>query len=96
MNRPADEVAIKKTIDEEVPPLFDYLEQEIADKQFLVGSRFTIADIGVATHFVNFKFAGCSLDAKRWPQLAAYVEGIHNRPSFKAAIEKELAVFKPT
>ena len=95
MNRPPDEVAIKKTLDEEVPPLFDYLEQEVGDQQFLVGGRFTVADIGVATQFVNFKLAGCGVDAKRWPQLAAYVERIHNRPSFKAVIEKELAAFKP-
>lgn len=95
MNVPADEVAIKKTIDEELPPLFDYLEQEIGDKQFLVANRFTVADIGVATHFVNFKLAGCSVDANRWPRLAAYVERIHKRPSFKAVIEKEVAAFKP-
>jgi DNA-directed RNA polymerase beta' subunit len=96
MNRPPDEVAIQKTIDEEVPPLFDYLEQEVGDQQFLVANRFTIADIGIATQFVNFKLAGCSVDTKRWPRLAAYVERIHNRPSFKAVIEKELATFKPS
>ena len=95
MNRPADEVAIKKTLDEEVPPLFDYLEQELDDKQFLVGGRFTVADIGIATQFVNFKLAGCSVDAKRWPRLAAYAERIHTRSSFKAVIEKELALFRP-
>ncbi|MGO9604573.1 MAG: glutathione S-transferase family protein [Candidatus Binataceae bacterium] len=93
MNQPADEAAIQKTLDEEVPPLFDYLEQEVGDKQFLVGNRFSVADIGVATQFVNFKLAGCSVDEKRWPHLAAYVERIHNRPSFKAVIEKELAAF---
>src|SRR3981189_2413734 len=53
----------------EVRPLFDSLEQEVAGKQFLVGSRFTVADIGVATQFVKFKLAGCSVDVKRWPQL---------------------------
>lgn len=94
LNQPADEAAIQKTIAEELPPLFDYLEQEIGDKQYLVANRFTIADIGVATQFVNFKLAGCSVDAKRWPKLAAYVERIHNRPSFKTAIEKEIETFK--
>ena len=95
MNQPADESAIKKVLDEEVPPLFDYLEKEIGDKQYLIGNRFTIADIGIATQFVNFKLAGCSVDKKRWPKLAAYVERIHERPSFKAVIETEVAAFKP-
>jgi glutathione S-transferase len=94
MNQPCDEAAIQKTLAEEVPPLFDYLEGEIGDKQYLVANRFTVADIAVATQFVNFKLAGCSIDAKRWPKLAAYVERIHSRPSFKAVIEKEMAIFK--
>ena len=94
-NLPTDETAVKKVLDEEIPPLFDYLEKEIGDKNFLVGNRFTIADIGIATVFVNFQLAGCSVDAKRWPRLAAYVENIHNRPSFKSVIDKEKAMFKP-
>jgi glutathione S-transferase len=92
-NQPPDEVAIKKVLDEEVPPLFDYLEKEIGDKQFLIANRFTIADIGVATVFVNFQFAGCTVDEKRWPKLAAYVRRMHNRPSFKNVIDKEKAAF---
>jgi glutathione S-transferase len=96
MNQPTDEVVVQKVIDEEVPPLFDYLEKEIGDKKFLVGNRFTIADIGIATVFVNYQLAGGSVDAKRWPKLAAYLEGIHHRPSFKAVIDKEKAMFKPS
>src|SRR5260370_17865933 len=94
-NQPTDETAVKKVLDEEIPPLFDYLEKEIGDKKFLVGNRFTIADIGIATVFVNFQLAGCSVDAKRCPRLAPYVENIHNRPSFKSVIDKEKALFKP-
>lgn len=94
MNRPPDEAAIKKTLDEEVPPLFDYLEHELGDKKFLVANRFTIADIGIATQFVNFELAGCSVDAQRWPKLKAYVGRIHSRPSFRVVIEKERSAFK--
>ncbi len=93
MNQPTDEAAVQKALNEEVPPLFDYLEKELEGKDYLVANRFTVADIGVATIFVNFQFAGCTVDAKRWPKLAAYVERIHNRPSFKAVIEKEKAAF---
>ncbi len=93
-NQQPDEVAIEKVLDEEVPPMLDYLEREIGGKQFLVGNRFTVADIGVATIFVNFQFAGCQVDPKRWPKLAAYVERIHNRPSFKAVIDQEKAIFQ--
>ncbi len=84
---------IQKVVDEELPPMFDYLEGEIGNNEYLVGNRFSVADIGVATQFVNFMLAGYSVDAKRWPKLAAYITRIHNRPSFKEAIETEKKVF---
>ncbi len=84
---------IQKVVDTELPPMFDYLEGEIGSKEYLVGNKFSIADIGIATQFVNFMFAGYGVDAKRWPKLAAYVGRIHSRPSFKGAIDKEKAAF---
>ncbi len=84
---------IQKVVDTEIPPLFDYLEGEIGDKEFLVANKFTVADIGVATIFVNYAFAGYGVDPKRWPKLAAYIERILNRPSFKGAIDKEKKAF---
>jgi len=92
-NRPPDEEAIKKTLEEEVPPLLAYLEGEVGNNQFLVGGKFSIADIGIATQFVNFQFAGCSVDANRYPKLCAYLARILERPSFKDVIAKEKAAF---
>ena len=60
---------------------------------FLVGKAFSIGDIGIATQFVNFRHAGYTVDAKRWPKLAGYVAGVHARPSFKRLIEAETAFF---
>jgi glutathione S-transferase len=91
--RKPDLAAVQKTVDEELPPMFDYLEGEIGNREWLVANRFTIADIGIATQFVNFQFAGFSVDAKRWPKLAAYLGRVHNRPSFKTVIDKEKAAF---
>ena len=80
--------AIGKVVAEELPPLFDYLEGEIDGKEWLVGNRFSIADIGVATQFVNLQLAGYGVDAKRWPELSAYVSRAHARTSFSDAIGK--------
>jgi len=93
LNRQPDLAAIQKVVDEELPPMFDYLEGEIAGKEWLVGNRFSIADIGVATQFVNLNLAGYSVDPKRWPKLTAYLGKVHGRPSFKAVIDKEKAAF---
>ena len=51
------------------------------------------ADVAVGSQFVNLAHAGEAPDPARWPKLAAYVERVHARPSFKAAIEEEKAVF---
>ncbi len=84
---------IQKVVDNELPPMFDYLEGELGNNEYLVGNKFSIADIGIATQFVNFMLAGYSVDAKRWPKLVAYLNRIHSRPSFKTAIDKEKAAF---
>jgi len=92
-NQPADEAVVSKALNEELPPMFDYLDGEVANDTALVGNRFSIADIGVGTQFVNFRHAGGQIDAGRWPKLARYVAAIHARPSFKALIDEESAVF---
>jgi glutathione S-transferase len=91
LRQETDEAAVSKALKEAAPPIFDYLDGEIGDNQYLVGNRFSIADIAVATQFVNFQHGGERVDAKRWPRLAAWIERIHARPSFKALIEEEKA-----
>jgi glutathione S-transferase len=93
MNKPADEAAVQHAIDNDLPPLLDYLERQLGDREYLVGGALTIGDIGVGTQFVNLRHAGVRVDAGRWPQLAAYVQRIHSRASFKAIIEEEVAAF---
>jgi glutathione S-transferase len=41
---------------------------------------------------VNLEHGGERVDRGRWPRLAAYLERVHSRPSFKACIEEEKAV----
>jgi glutathione S-transferase len=88
-----DESRVRQLLEEVVPPVFDYLEREVGDRDVLVGTHFSIADIAIASPFVNFAHAGERVDPSRWPNLASYVERIHARPSFKALIEEERGSF---
>jgi glutathione S-transferase len=84
-----DEEVVRAALDR-LPELFDDLEGWIEpDAEGIVGGRFSIADIAIASPFVNFQHAGESIDAERWPRLAAYVATLHARPSFKALIAEE-------
>jgi glutathione S-transferase len=89
MRQAPDEAVIAKTLNEIVPPIFDWLEKEIGAKAFFAGDAFSIADIAMGTMFVNFEHAGEKIDAARWPHLARYIAMIHARPSFKAMIDEE-------
>jgi glutathione S-transferase len=91
MGAQPDQAKVQEAIDKVHPVTFAYLSEQIGDQEYLVGGRFTIADIAVASPFVNLAHAGVHADAKRWPKLAAYLERIHARPSFKTLIEQERA-----
>jgi glutathione S-transferase len=90
--QPTDEAVVNKAVNEELPPLFDYLESQLGSGEWLVGSRFSVGDIGVATQFAQASFVGVSPDARRWPKLAAFVERALARPSFADAIAKAKAM----
>jgi len=89
MRGQSDEAVCQKTLTQELPPLFDHLEKEIGDKQYLAGGAFSIADISVGTMIVNMVHSGEAIDHKRWPKFGAYVDRLHARPSFMAMIDEE-------
>jgi glutathione S-transferase len=90
--QPTDETVVSKAINEELPPLLDYLESQLGNGDWLVGSNFSIADIGVATQFAQASLCGVSPDAQRQPRLAAYVDRALARSSFADAIAKAKAM----
>ena len=91
-NQPTDEAVVTKALTEQIPPLYDYLESQLTG-DWLVGSQFSIADIGIGSPFVNLRHAGEGPDTKRWPKLARYIARVHERPSFKQLIDEERAAF---
>ncbi len=90
---PADLAVAEKVVAEDLPPLWDYLERELGDAEHFVGGRLSIADVAVASPFVNLRHAGVAPERKRWPRLRAFLDRMHGRPSFKQAIEQETPIF---
>lgn len=91
--QPCDEEVVKHTMAELAPPVFDYLEGEVSESEGLVGARFSIADISIASPFVNLEHGCEKVDATRWPRLSAYLERVLSRPSYKKLVEEERASF---
>ena len=88
LGRPGDE-ALAAQGETEMGPLLDYLEGVIPESGFLVGDRLTLADIAVASPFVNLSHCGIEVSAQTHPKLAAYLAGILARPSFAPMVAQE-------
>ena len=92
LKQPGNEDVVAHALAFELPPLFDYLESQIPDSGFLVEDRFTLADIAVASPFVNLGHVDVLIDAVHNPKTAAYVAGILARPSFAPIVAAERAM----
>lgn len=81
---------------DELPPILDYLERVIPDSGWLVEDRLTLADIAVASPFANFRHLRLDIDGGKRPKLAAYIDKMLGRESFRPWVEKETAFLEKT
>ncbi|STX52496.1 Glutathione S-transferase GstB [Legionella busanensis] len=84
-NRTPDEAAIKIASEENLPEIFNYLEQQINNKQYLIGSALSLADISIVVAFLNLELAGISIDKTRWEALSIYVGQTAQEPVISEA-----------
>ncbi|HEY6048161.1 MAG TPA: glutathione S-transferase family protein [Sphingomicrobium sp.] len=90
MGRPGDEEAAAACERDELPVVLDYLEKTVPNAgSYLVGDSLTLADIAVASPFVNFRHANSPVDRNRHPRTVAYIDSILARPSFAQWVERE-------
>ncbi len=92
--RPVDEDAVNDIIEKKLPPLLDYLEGQVPAEGFLFGD-FSVADLALASPFVNAGYAGYRIDAGRWPKFAALVERVWEHAAVAPLLEAEAAAFRP-
>jgi glutathione S-transferase len=78
---PGDEARIAKSLSEDIPAALDYLERELPAGGFLFGD-IGVADISVASFFLNGRYAGFDIEAARWPRTASFVERTLAHPCF--------------
>ncbi|MES2033034.1 MAG: glutathione S-transferase [Pseudomonadota bacterium] len=72
-------------IEDEIANHMSYIEGELAGKDFLLGDELTAADVQMGFVPEVLKAFG-KLDA--YPNMAAWIERLHARPAWKAALEK--------
>ena len=65
----------------------NWLETQLAGKQYVTGNKFTIADAYLFTVLRWSPFASISLD--KWPNIKAYVDRVTARPKVQEAMKEE-------
>lgn len=67
---------------------YDYIEQQLAQRQYLMGESFSVADAYLFTVSNWGRFLKLDLTASR-PKLAAYLQRVGARPAVQSALKAE-------
>ncbi|RYV03374.1 glutathione S-transferase family protein [Shewanella sp. OPT22] len=92
MKQESDEQRIQNLIENDIPPVFDYLNEQLSDAGFLVGASLTTADFALGSNLINTMYAGHKIDSDRWPKLAAYQERLFATELFQKRLASDKAM----
>jgi glutathione S-transferase len=85
--RPTTPDAFKAISKENLAKRFDWINAQLAGRQYLMGDKFTIAD---AYLFTVLRWAPrIEIDLAKWPNLKAYVDRVAARPKVQEALKAE-------
>jgi glutathione S-transferase len=84
---PAADPAVKQYTTQNLEKKFDWINKQLAGKQYLTGDQFTIADayLFVVANWSNF----VGIDLGRWPALKAFQDRVAARPKVQEALAAE-------
>ena len=85
--RPTTPDAYKAISKENIGKRFDWLDKQLAGRQYLMGDAFTVADAYLFT--VLRWSARVEIDVAKWPNLKAYMDRVAARPKVQAAMREE-------
>ena len=77
----------KKIARENIATRFDWLDKQLAGKEYLMGKQFTVADAYAFVLIGWSKIQG--IDLARWPNLAAYHKRVGARAKVQEALQAE-------
>lgn len=75
-----------------IPQTLSVPAAHLADREYLVGNRFTVADAHLTWALLLMRAAG--VDIAQWPSLSAYVARMQARPAVREAVATEMALRK--
>lgn len=98
MGQPCNESAVQAALHDKLPRHFDYLERTLGAAPYFVDDQLSLADLAIACQLINMEHGGETLDAARWPNLAAHYARMRTLPIVEEVVtgeQKMLARMKP-
>jgi glutathione S-transferase len=87
MFRPTTPEEFKKISREYLGQRFDWIDKELAGKQYLMGDKFTLADAYMFTVLRWSPRVGINLS--KWSNIEAYLDRVAARPKVREAMQAE-------
>tara|TARA_R100001244_G_scaffold86820_10_gene66523 strand:- start:59798 stop:60475 length:678 start_codon:yes stop_codon:yes gene_type:complete len=84
LGKPIDSDKVEEAVTKKLPERFEYLENEIAGKEFFSEDRVTLADISVYAQLANLDHAGQLSQLKAYPGLMDHYSHMKARETSKA------------
>ena len=94
MKQEPDEAVMREAFEELLPKAFAWLEAQTPTEGYLVGQQFSLADVALGSQLHNLDTVEYKLDARRWPNLAAYSERIAAEPAFQRRRAHDEAILR--
>ncbi|MBF6621996.1 MAG: glutathione S-transferase family protein [Pseudomonas stutzeri] len=89
MGHSCNEDGVQAALNEKLPPHFDYLERQLGQNDYFVGSQLSLADIAIVCQLINMEHGGEQVDSSRWPALAAHFNRIKTLTSVTSLLPEE-------
>jgi glutathione S-transferase len=85
--RPTTPDAFKDISKENLAKRFDWLDKQLAGKQYLMGDKFTVAD---AYLFTILRWSSrVKIDLSKWTNIVAFMDRVQARPKVQEAMKAE-------
>ncbi len=90
-DQPTDEAHVADIIENTLPELLGYLEQQVPESGYLVGDNLSIADLSIVTCFIQAKYGDYDVDGKLYPKLRDYLDRAFSAPLVTNRLASERA-----
>ena len=89
MGQETDEEKVQANLKDGLPKALGYLESLVPEQGFFFGEKIMVADVSLASHFINARYAGFETSAEAYPKFVAYLERVLAHPALQHRLAED-------